>query len=203
MRRWQLASFVLFFGLWELAGRWPVSPAFPPFGSTFLALIEMLRDGTLGKAYLITAQPLLLGVALCAVAGIAFGIGMGLSRTIEWFSLPVFIILQAAPMAAITVLVEELVRVNREINKDPGSMVALRKQLGLLKDLPAKLDEEIPTYFKEGAAGGIFPNDGGVASAPKNDLEFYALSGSIKKPDAKVEDFWHLAPLKAALAKLK
>jgi NitT/TauT family transport system substrate-binding protein len=101
------------------------------------------------------------------------------------------------------VLVEELVRVNREINKDPGSMVAVRKQLGLLKDLPAKLDEEIPTYFKEGVAGGIFPNDGGGENAAKSDLEFYALSGSIKKPDAKVEDFWHLAPLKAALAKLK
>jgi len=101
LRRWQLASFVLFFGLWELAGRWPVSPAFPPFSSTFLALIEMIRDGTLGKAYLITAQPLALGIVLCAVAGIAFGIGMGLSRAIEWLSLPVFIILQAAPMAAI------------------------------------------------------------------------------------------------------
>jgi NitT/TauT family transport system substrate-binding protein len=105
--------------------------------------------------------------------------------------------------AAVTVFVEELVRVNREINKNPNSMVALRKQLGLLKDLPAKLDEEIPTYFKDGVANGIFPNDGGVAAAPKNDLEFYALAGSIKKENPKVEDFWHLAPLKAALGKLK
>ena len=100
-RLWQLASFLFFFGLWELAGRWPVSPAFPPFSSTFLALIEMLRDGSLGKAYWITAQPLVLGVVLCAIAGIGFGVGMGLSRTVEWLSLPVFIILQAAPMAAI------------------------------------------------------------------------------------------------------
>jgi hypothetical protein len=81
--------------------------------------------------------------------------------------------------------------------------VAVRKQLGLLKDLPAKLDEEIPTYFKDGVANGIFPNDGGGETAAKNDLEFYALSGSIKKENPKVEDFWHLAPLKAALSKLK
>ena len=100
-RLWQLASFLLFFALWELAGRWPVSPAFPPFSSTFMGLLEMVRDGSLLKAYWITAQPLLIGMALCAVVGIAFGIGMGLSRTIEWLSLPVFIILQAAPMAAI------------------------------------------------------------------------------------------------------
>jgi ABC-type nitrate/sulfonate/bicarbonate transport system permease component len=100
-RLWQLASFILFFALWELAGRWPVSPAFPPFSQTAVALWQMLADGSLGKAYWITAQPLVLGVVLCAIAGIGFGIGMGLSRTVEWLSLPVFIILQAAPMAAI------------------------------------------------------------------------------------------------------
>ena len=37
--------------------------------------------------------------------GIGFGIGMGLSRAIEWFSLPIFIVLQAAPMAAIIPLI--------------------------------------------------------------------------------------------------
>jgi NitT/TauT family transport system substrate-binding protein len=104
---------------------------------------------------------------------------------------------------AVSVFVEELVRVNREINKDPMSIVATRKQLGLLKDLPAKLDDEIPTYFKDGVASGIFPNDGGVESGPKNDLEFYALSGSIKKENPKVEDYWYLAPLKTALSRLK
>lgn len=102
---WQLASFVLFFGLWELAGRWPISAAFPPFSQTALALWEMVADGSLGKAYLITLQPLAIGIALCGAAGIGFGIGMGLSRTVEWLSLPVFIILQAAPMAAIIPLI--------------------------------------------------------------------------------------------------
>jgi NitT/TauT family transport system substrate-binding protein len=105
--------------------------------------------------------------------------------------------------AAVAVFVEELVRVNREINKNPMSIVEERKKLGLLKDLPAKLEEELPTYFKEGVANGIFPNDGGGESAAKNDLEFYALSGAIKKESPKVDDFWHLAPLKAALGKLK
>src|SRR5688572_22271301 len=45
--------------------------------------------------------------------------------------------------AAVTVFVEELVRVNREINKNPMSIVEERKKLGLLKDLPAKLEEEL------------------------------------------------------------
>lgn len=102
---WQLASFLLFFGLWELAGRWPVSAAFPPFTATLSGLVEMMRDGTLAKAYWLTAQPLAIGIVLCALAGIGFGIGMGLSRAIEWLTLPVFIILQAAPMAAIIPLI--------------------------------------------------------------------------------------------------
>jgi NitT/TauT family transport system permease protein len=102
---WQLASFALFFGVWEIAGRWPVSAAFPAFSSTFLALVEMLRDGSLGRAYWLTLQPLAIGIVLCGAAGIGFGIGMGLSRTVEWLSLPVFIILQAAPMAALIPLI--------------------------------------------------------------------------------------------------
>jgi len=102
---WQLTSFALFFGLWEIAGRWPISFAFPPFSKTFLALLRMLADGSLPKAYVSTLQPLIIGIVLCGVAGIGFGIGMGLSRSIEWLSLPVFIILQAAPMAAIIPLI--------------------------------------------------------------------------------------------------
>jgi ABC-type nitrate/sulfonate/bicarbonate transport system permease component len=98
---WQLISFALFFGVWELAGRWPISFAFPPFSQTLLALLAMIADGSLVKAYLITLQPLVIGIALASFAGIAFGIAMGLSRSVEWFCLPIVIILQAAPMAAI------------------------------------------------------------------------------------------------------
>jgi len=105
--------------------------------------------------------------------------------------------------AALAVFVEELLRVNREINKNPASMLEERKKLGLLKDLPAKLEAEILPYFKEGVENGIFPNDGGGERAAKNDLDFFHLSGALKSPNMKVEDFWTLAPLQAALAKLK
>lgn len=105
--------------------------------------------------------------------------------------------------AAVAVFVEELTRVNREINKNPESIIAERKKLGLLKDLPEKLEAEILPYFQEGVQGGIFPNDGGGESAAKNDLEFFSLSGALKGENLKVEDFWTFAPLKAALAKLK
>ena len=105
--------------------------------------------------------------------------------------------------AAVAVLVEELVKVNREINADPASILAERKKLGLLRDLPAKLEAEILPYFKEGVESGIFPNDGGGQSAARNDLEFFRLAGALKGENLKVENFWTFAPLTAALAKLK
>jgi NitT/TauT family transport system substrate-binding protein len=105
--------------------------------------------------------------------------------------------------AAVAVFVEELIKVNREINKDPKSIVEQRKALGLLKDLPAKLEAEILPFFDEAAKSGVFPDDGGGETAAKNDLEFFQLSGALKGENLKVGDFWNLSPLKAALAKVK
>lgn len=96
---------MLFFLAWEAAGRWPISPAFPPFSRVALALGRMAADGTLARAYASTLQPLVIGIAVAAVAGIALGIAMGLSRGVEWLSLPVVVIAQAAPMAAIIPLI--------------------------------------------------------------------------------------------------
>ncbi|MGH7769654.1 MAG: ABC transporter substrate-binding protein [Candidatus Binatia bacterium] len=104
--------------------------------------------------------------------------------------------------AGIRIFIEELIKVNRAINANPKSVLEERKKLGLLKDLPAKLEEEIAPYFLEAVQNGVFPNDGGGESAAKDDLEFYALSGAITG-SPKVEDLWHLAPLKAALANVK
>jgi NitT/TauT family transport system permease protein len=65
----------------------------------------MAADGTLVRAYASTLQPLVIGIALSAVAGVGLGVGMGLSRAAEWLGLPVFVIAQAAPMAAIIPLI--------------------------------------------------------------------------------------------------
>jgi len=103
----------------------------------------------------------------------------------------------------IRIFLEELTKVNRSINANPKWVLEERKKLGLLKDLPPKLEDEILPFFQEAVQNGVFPNDGGAGSAAKNDLEFYSLSGALKGENLKVEDFWHLAPLQAALANLK
>jgi NitT/TauT family transport system substrate-binding protein len=104
---------------------------------------------------------------------------------------------------AVAIFLEELIRVNRQINANPKRVLDERQKLALLKDLPAKMEEEILPYFEEAAQNGVFPNEGGGESAAKNDLEFYSLSGALKGENLKVTDFWHFGPLKAALAKVK
>jgi NitT/TauT family transport system substrate-binding protein len=104
--------------------------------------------------------------------------------------------------AAVSVLLEELLKANRAINANPAFAVEERKRLGLLKDLPEKLEAEVLPYYQEGVQGGIFPADGGAAKAAANDLEFFTLAGQIKGDGVKAEDFWNFAPLKAALSKV-
>lgn len=98
-------SVIAVLALWEWAGRIPISWTFPTFVSTLGALWSLIADGSLFAAYLETFKPMLIGVVLCGILAVTFGIGMGLWEKLEWFTLPVFVILQAAPMAAIIPLV--------------------------------------------------------------------------------------------------
>lgn len=103
----------------------------------------------------------------------------------------------------VRIFLEELIKVNRAINANPKWVLEERKKLGLLKDLPAKMEDEILPFYQEAVQNGVFPNDGGGESAAKNDLEFYGLSGALKGENLKVDDFWYLVPIKAALANVK
>jgi ABC-type nitrate/sulfonate/bicarbonate transport system permease component len=102
---WRLLSLIFVFGVWELAGRKPISIAFPTFSATAVAFFRMIVDGTLPTAFGVTLQPLGVGILIIGTSGILFGILMGLYQTFEWFTLPVFIIVQSAPMAALIPLI--------------------------------------------------------------------------------------------------
>ena len=99
------ASIALVLAVWELGGRIPISLTFPSFTETAGAFGAMLADGTFLRAYSETVGPLLVGVALTAVGGVAAGVAMGLSPKAEWLGVPMFVILQAAPSAAIIPLI--------------------------------------------------------------------------------------------------
>jgi NitT/TauT family transport system permease protein len=97
----RIVSFGLFLAAWEYAGRVPVSAAFPSMSETAAAGWLMIRDGTLIGALGITVVPMVIGVVLSAVVGVLLGLATGLSRRIEWVGIPLFLVLQAAPLAAL------------------------------------------------------------------------------------------------------
>ncbi|KQZ82883.1 ABC transporter permease [Mesorhizobium sp. Root157] len=101
----RLVSIALFAAIWQVAGLIPVSFAFPTFSDTMVAFVRMIADGSLPTAYISTLQPLILGVILATFAGVGVGTLCGLSRPGEWLLIPVFIVLQAAPVAAFIPLV--------------------------------------------------------------------------------------------------
>ena len=97
----KLLSALLVFGAWEIAGRIPVSYGFPTFLESMAALVAMTVDGWLFQAYADTLRPLVIGLAISAFIGIGLGIWLGLSQWFDWLVSPIFIVMQAAPLAAL------------------------------------------------------------------------------------------------------
>ena len=94
-------SALLVFGSWEIAGRVPVSFAFPTFLESMLALWVLIIEGTLFVAYAETLKPLVLGIFISGVLGIGIGLWVGLSRKFDWLISPIFVVMQTAPLAAL------------------------------------------------------------------------------------------------------
>ncbi len=91
--------------VWEGAARIPISFAFPTFGETMVALWSMISDFSLFHAFAITLQPLAVGLVISAVLGVAIGVAMGLNSFVRWLASPIFIVAQAAPLAALIPLI--------------------------------------------------------------------------------------------------
>jgi NitT/TauT family transport system permease protein len=93
---------------WEWAGRVPISPAFPTFVETMAGTWDMIADQSLVRAFAITLQPLSIGLAVSAFFGVAVGVAMGLDERTEWVAAPIFIVAQAAPLAALIPLIVQV-----------------------------------------------------------------------------------------------
>lgn len=102
---WQAVSVAVVLLAWEIAGRVPINVAFPPFSDVFVAFVALVADGSLPVALLITLQPLALGLVISTALGIGLGVLMGLRADVAWFATPLFVVMQAAPMAALIPLI--------------------------------------------------------------------------------------------------
>jgi NitT/TauT family transport system permease protein len=102
---YRLISVAAVFLAWEIAGLIPISVAFPTFSETMGAFVEMTIDGRMIHAYAETLKPLAVGVFISGVFGMAIGVSMGLNRLSQWMCEPIFVVLQASPVAALIPLI--------------------------------------------------------------------------------------------------
>ena len=106
--------------------------------------------------------------------------------------------------ADVDILVEELLKTGREITENPAVAVEFRDKYKLLPDLGADANAEITQYYKETAEAGSLALNGGGVDAATADFAFFSLAGQIEGNPAtlKVEDFWDVAAIDRAVAKL-
>lgn len=85
----KLCSAIFLFGAWEIAGRIPVSFAFPTFFESLAAFWALIVDGTMFRAYAETLRPLVIGVLISGFLGITIGLWIGLNRVFDWLVSPI------------------------------------------------------------------------------------------------------------------
>jgi NitT/TauT family transport system substrate-binding protein len=105
---------------------------------------------------------------------------------------------------AATTLTEELLKLWREMNKDPTVIEKERAARNLLSDQPAEVLSEVDSYYKEGVEAGLWNTEGASEKLAKDDFAFYVSSGQLEGPadTLKVGDFWDFGPVEAAKAKI-
>jgi NitT/TauT family transport system substrate-binding protein len=109
-----------------------------------------------------------------------------------------------ANQAKVDIIVEEFLKLWREMAKNPSIIETERAKRNLLADQPKEVLAEVVPFYTEGAKEGLFNPEGGGEKAVRTDFEFYVEAGQLKGPASglKVEDFWDLGPLKRAAAKV-
>jgi NitT/TauT family transport system substrate-binding protein len=100
----------------------------------------------------------------------------------------------------VKIITEELLKLWREMSKNPQVVEDERAKRNLLADQPKEVLDEVVPFYTEGAKEGLFDPEGGGEAAAKADFEFYAEAGQLEGDPAtfKVEDYWDLAPLENA-----
>ena len=106
----------------------------------------------------------------------------------------------AANQETATIVVEELLKLWREMNENPGIIEEERVKRNLLADQPAEVIEEVPDYYEEGVEAGIWNPEGASDALAEADFKFYVDAGQLEGPadGLKVEDYWDLSIIEAA-----
>jgi NitT/TauT family transport system permease protein len=77
-----LASLIIWFVLWEIAGRLKISTIVPPFSAVVEAMFEITPTEKFGKAALITLRSFGIGMLFALLVGIPLGIAMARVKSV-------------------------------------------------------------------------------------------------------------------------
>ena len=104
----------------------------------------------------------------------------------------------------VDIIVEELLRLWREMAENPNIVEEERAARNLLSDQPQEILDEVVPFYTEAMKEGVYHPSGGGEEAARADFEFYAEAGQLEGDpgEIKVEDFWDLGPLERAREKL-
>ena len=67
--------------------------------------------------------------------------------------------------------------------------------------LPKEILDELDGFYADAIEGGLYDPNGGGRNATMADMEWYSAAGQLEGDAStlNIENFWHLAPLDAAM----
>ena len=114
MRDWRvrlllrLGTLAVLLVLWQWVGDDSVGLLFPTFGRTLSAFVELVAEGTLVRAMIITNQTLVVGFAIAVVFGVMGGVFSARVQSIDRVVSPYLTLLVAVPIIALVPVVQAL-----------------------------------------------------------------------------------------------
>lgn len=103
----------------------------------------------------------------------------------------------------VQIFVDALASTWKDMNDDPTIIAKETDPEGPIGQLPKEILGELDNFYSEAIDGGLYDANGGGMVAAKADLEWYSNAGQLEgdPSELKIEDFWYMAPLEAAMAK--
>lgn len=101
----------------------------------------------------------------------------------------------------VQIFVDALLSVWQEMNADPTMVRRETNPEGPIGQLPKEILDSLDNFYADAVAGGLYDPNGGGRKAAMADLEWYSNAGQLEGDPStlKIEDFWYMAPLDAAM----
>ena len=101
----------------------------------------------------------------------------------------------------VQIFVNALVGVWQDMNADPTVVRRETDADGPIGQLPPEILDSLDNFYTDAVEGGLYDPNGGGRKAAMADLEWYSQAGQLEGDlsTLKVEDFWYMAPLDAAM----